>query len=118
MGNIRTTLLINEKKINFDSKFEAEHYKELLVRERAGQIKDLKLQPSFVVIPEQFHDGKKLSKKIYKGDFQYIENGRTVVVDTKGFKTEVYEIKKRLFLKEFPDIIFKEVFKEVRRATR
>ena len=30
----------------------------------------------------------------YIADFQYVENGETVVEDVKGFRTEVYKMKK------------------------
>ena len=32
----------------------------------------------------------------YLADFVYKENGKEVVEDTKGFRTEVYKIKKKL----------------------
>lgn len=37
----------------------------------------------------------------YVADFQYVENGRIVVVDTKGFVTDVYRLKKKLFLYKY-----------------
>ena len=33
----------------------------------------------------------------YIADFQYTENGKTIIEDSKGFKTKEYLIKKKLF---------------------
>lgn len=42
------------------------------------------------------HEGKQYREIEYVADFEYVENGVTVVVDVKGFKTAVYMIKKKL----------------------
>ena len=91
--------------IKFDSKHEAQRYSELLLLQRAGAITNLELQKSFELIPTQYEKlengkkGKCLERAMtYRADFYYIENGKPVVEDTKGFKTEVYKIKKKLML--------------------
>lgn len=100
--------------ITFDSKREAIRYQELRLLQRAGKIKDLELQKEFELIPAQYEQisreeyikgkGKKTRGKCierackYKADFYYIENGRQVVEDTKGFKTKDYIIKRKLML--------------------
>lgn len=81
----------------FDSKREGERYKELKLLERAGKITDLILQPRFELIPKYEINGRKVGKMEYIADFQYTENGKTVVEDAKGFKTKEYLIKKKLF---------------------
>ena len=35
--------------------------------------------------------------------------GRTIVVDTKGKRTDVYKLKRKLFEKRYPDLTIKEV---------
>lgn len=98
----------------FDSKKEASRYQELLLLERSGQIKDLVLQPKFL-LQDSFTDlkGKKHLPINYIADFRYIENNITVIEDvkpSKDFQTTVYKLKKKLFLYRFPFIDFREVY--------
>lgn len=82
--------------IEFDSKKEAKRYQELKLMQRAGIITDLKMQVPYTLIPA-FNLGKKRYRcMIYLADFVYKENGKEVVEDTKGFRTDVYKIKKKL----------------------
>ena len=78
--------------IKFDSKRESERYKELKLLEKAGEIADLSLQVRFDFVI----NGVKLG--FYKADFSYWDdnNNRSVVEDVKGFKTPVYNLKKKL----------------------
>ena len=83
----------------FDSKKEAKRYYELRLLEKAGEISDLQLQVKFVLIPSQRIDGKLVERECaYKADFVYQENGKTIIEDTKGFKTKDYVIKRKLML--------------------
>ena len=95
----------------FDSKKEAKYYSELKIREKAGEIKELKLQPRFLLQNGFSYNGKRYRKIEYIADFEYFdvtENNR-VVVDVKGYKTDVYQIKKKLFLNEYgDDVLFIE----------
>lgn len=74
----------------FDSKKEALRYQELKLLEAGGIIKALALQVDFPII---INDHKICS---WKADFVYIEDGKRVVEDTKGFKNRVYKLKKKL----------------------
>lgn len=78
----------------FDSVKEFHRWGCLRLLERAGRITDLKRQVSFELIPKQ--DGERACT--YVADFVYYEDGKMVVEDCKGFKTEVYRIKKKLML--------------------
>ena len=89
--------------ITFDSKKESEFYAELKLRERAGEISHLRLQPRYLLQEAFKHDGKQYREIEYVADFEYVENGETVVIDVKGFKTAVYIIKKKLFLYKYGD---------------
>lgn len=89
--------------ITFDSKKEAEFYAELKLRERAGEIFHLRLQPRYLLQEAFKYEGKQYNKMEYVADFEYIENGETVVIDVKGFKTAVYMLKKKLFLYKYGD---------------
>ena len=75
--------------IKFDSKKEAARYNELRLLERAGAIQNLKTQVKFVLIPSQKINGKTVERECaYKADFVYTQNGKTVVEDTKGYRTK------------------------------
>lgn len=74
----------------FDSKREAKCYSELKLRERAGEISDLKTQVSFGIEI----NGKHVCR--YIADFVYQQDGKRVVADAKGHPTPVYRLKKRL----------------------
>jgi hypothetical protein len=76
--------------IRFASQREGNRYRELKLLVRAGQIRDLELQPNFPVE----YGGKLLFT--YRGDFAYYENGHQVIEDVKGFKTAVYKLKKKI----------------------
>ena len=84
----------------FDSQKEARRYAELKLLERAGQIRNLRRQIKYELIPAQ-----KIHVRIaeracsYIADFVYEENGQTVVEDVKGFRTKEYLIKRKLMLR-------------------
>ena len=94
----------NNKKITvngqvFDSKKEARRYKELLLLEKAGEIKDLRTQVKFKPAQRDEATGKVVERECsYKADFVYDEDGKTVVEDVKGFRTKEYVIKRKLML--------------------
>lgn len=104
--------------IQFDSKREAARYRELKLLERAGVISFLQRQAKFQLIPNQYAQsdetytkgprkgqrkpGKLLEHECnYIADFCYIRNGETIVEDAKGYRTEVYRIKKKLMLERY-----------------
>ncbi len=89
--------------IKFDSRKEAERYKELKALERVGKIDMLELQPRFELQESFKHKGKTIRKIEYVADFLYrdLSTLELVVEDVKGVKTDVYKIKKKLFLKHY-----------------
>jgi len=91
----------------FDSKKEANRYAELKILERMGSIRDLVLQPVFI-LQEKIKDIRPIK---YRADFQYFDvlNNTVVVEDVKGFKTKEYLIKIKIFRAKYPDIEFMEV---------
>jgi hypothetical protein len=100
----------NNKKVTvdgqkFDSKKEANRYRELRLLEKAGEIKDLRTQVKFKLIPAQRDEatGKVIERECsYKADFVYYEeDGETVVEDVKGFRTKEYIIKRKLMLYQY-----------------
>lgn len=86
--------------IEFDSIREADRYCELKLLEKANEIRSLELQPRFL-LQDKFKDrnGKTHRKIEYVADFMYInKDDKKIVEDVKGMMTDVYKLKKKLFL--------------------
>lgn len=95
--------------IPFDSKKEAAKYRELKLLKMAGEIVELELQPEFVLQDAYIRHGKAIRAIVYRADFRAkYKDGRVVVMDTKGFRTKEYLLKKKLLLARYPDIEFVE----------
>ena len=82
--------------IEFDSAKEAKRYTKLRDMEKAGEIQGLRLQVPFEILPSFECDGVKYRGMKYIADFVYYRNGKQVVEDCKGFKTQEYRLKKKL----------------------
>lgn len=89
--------------IKFDSKKEANRYAELKLMERAGLIKGLQRQVRFELIPSFDVDGKHYRPTTYVADFVYtdVKSGKQVVEDCKGFRTDIYRLKAKMFAHKF-----------------
>ena len=88
--------------ILFDSKKEANYYTKLKILRDAGKISDLELQKRYALQQGFKLHGKTYRAITYIADFVYKDQeGQTHVVDTKGYRTQVYKIKKKLFMKKF-----------------
>lgn len=96
----------------FDSVRESQRYKELKLLERAGTITDLELQPRFLLQDSFKKNGRTFKKIEYVADFQYIENGKTIVEDVKGLQTDVFKLKHKIFEKVYPDLELKIIKQE------
>lgn len=90
--------------IKFDSIAESKRYKELKLLEHQGIIKNLKLQPSFVLQPSYKKNNKTIRAITYRADFSYLENNKYIVEDVKGFYTKEFRIKEKMF-----NYIYKEL---------
>lgn len=87
--------------ITFASKHEAHRFVELKYMERAHLISGLQLQRRFTLLGAQKDEtGKVIERPLtYVADFVYKDqSGKTVVEDAKGFRTDVFRIKKKLML--------------------
>lgn len=87
--------------IVFDSVAEANRYAELLMSVNAGAISDLSIHPHYLLLEGFQHNGEKIRPVYYEADFEYSENGQWVVEDVKGVETEVFKIKRKLFLTRY-----------------
>lgn len=84
----------------FDSKAEHKRWQYLVMLEKAGEIKELRCQVPFELIPAQVApDGRKIRPTLYLADFVYrTADGIEVVEDVKGAATDVWKIKQKLML--------------------
>lgn len=103
-GNKRVTV----DGIIFDSKREAVRYQTLKTMEKAGVIKDLKRQVEYVLVPKIVIAGEKTRPVKYIADFVYEADGQIVVEDSKGFRTDVFKLK-RILMKHLLGIEINEV---------
>ena len=96
--------------MKFDSKKEAMRWVELNRLQDAGEITNLRRQVKFTLIPAQREGetitargiqrpGKVIEREcFYVADHVYEQDGKTVVEDVKGIRTDAYKIKKKLML--------------------
>jgi hypothetical protein len=92
----------------FDSKLEAAHYVELRLREKAGEITHLVVHPKYqlngangkplLLCSARYRQGRQVS---YTPDFDYLEHGQWIVIDTKGVDTDYARLKRALFEAEY-----------------
>lgn len=101
------------KNIRFSSKKEKSRYIELKQLEKAGIIKELELQPKFLLLDTIHYKGKTYPKTYYKADFKYkTKDGVEIIEDVKSkitSKDKTYRIKIKLLLYKYPNIEFREI---------
>jgi len=93
----------------FDSQREGKRYDELKLLVRAGEITDLRIHPKYKLIPSVMVSGKKKGVRHYVADFEYIENGKVVVEDVKGYITKLADWKMQQFQWQYPKADFRIV---------
>ena len=100
----RTQKYGNEKvqagAMRFDSKAEYRRWEYLATLEKAGEIRDLRMQVPFELIPAQVApSGAKHRPTSYLADFVYLDrDGAQVVEDVKGAVTPEFRLKRKLLL--------------------
>lgn len=87
--------------IKFDSKKEANYYTKLKLMQNAGVIWDLEVQRKYVLQKAFTFNGKTIREISYYADFVYEDKNGIHVVDTKGYRTDVYKMKKKMFIKKY-----------------
>lgn len=87
--------------ITFDSKREADRYLVLKDMEEDGSIEDLRSQVRYELVPAFDVDGRHYRPVYYVADFVYVEDGKEVVEDVKGMRTDVYRLKSKLFARRY-----------------
>lgn len=73
---------------SFDSQFERTVATDLCIRQRAGEISDLKFQTKVELTAADIG---------WKIDFSYVEDGELIYHEAKGFETPDYRLKLRLY---------------------
>ena len=88
-----------------DSAKEAERCNELHLLLKAGKIESLEVQKSYELVPSIKYDKpmKNERKAEYKADFVYFDKelGKTVIEDTKGFRTKDYVLKRKIIKEKY-----------------
>jgi hypothetical protein len=90
----------------FDSKREATYWCGLQARARAGEITELRRQVVFPLCCPV--EDRAVMVASYIADFCYLENGVRHVVDAKGHRTPIYNLKRK-WLRLQDGIIIEEV---------
>lgn len=91
--------------IVFDSKREADRYLVLKSMEEDGTIEDLRRQVRYELVPAFDVDGKHYRPVFYVADFVYVEDGKEVIEDVKGMRTDTYRLKSKLFARRYGKVI-------------
>lgn len=82
-----------EREGKYASKREAAHASLLWALHSRGLITELREQERIILVP----GNGKLRPVVYVADFTYTDNeGKRHIVDCKGFKTQIYRLKKRM----------------------
>ena len=89
----------------FDSIKERDRYLYLRDRQKNREIDMLETQKKFVIVESQQIGRRRLREAVYIADFFYIENGKPVVEDVKGYKKgpayNLFALKKKLMLQKY-----------------
>lgn len=86
--------------MTFDSIKEAKRYRDLSLLQRAGEISDLRTQVKYTLVPSQKKPSGGTERPVtYTADFVYKDkDGKEVVEDAKGVRTQQYTIRRKLML--------------------
>lgn len=86
------------KDIPFDSVIEQNYYMHLEALKNEGVVEEIELQPKFVLLDAFEKNGKKYRAITYLADFTVLyADGHSEVVDVKGFVTETFAVKRKMF---------------------
>ena len=95
--------IIDENK--FDSLMEARYFIFLKGLLSQNVIKNLTLQPEYVLQEAFTKNGKRFRPIIYIADFRFqMANDQWVIVDIKGKETVEFKLKQKLFEHKFPEL--------------
>ena len=102
-----------QKRAKYQNQKEARRYDELLLMLRAGEIRDLRLQPQFTIQESYVTEtGERVCAIRYTADFSYIRevSGEKIVEDVKSGPTRTKEyLRNRKFMRSMYGIDVREV---------
>ena len=88
----------------FDSKSEYFRFIDLQTLCKAGIITDLKIHVPFLLQEKYINANNENIKEIrYEADFTYYKDGKFIIEDVKGFITDLFKMKKKLFESKYPN---------------
>lgn len=88
----------------FSSELELKYYEYILTL-MDGAVKDVILQPRFLLQEAFTKNGEKVRKIEYVADFKiFYTDGTEEIVDTKGFTTPDFKLKQKMFDYKYPDL--------------
>lgn len=100
-GNKRT----NTRGETFDSKEEGKYYRKLLEMQKRGIVKEIELQPVFVLQPSFKKNGVTHRAIKYVADYRVTyTDGHVEIVDVKGAETAMFKMKHKMFEYKYPDL--------------
>ena len=100
--NVKVIRVVDGEIVKFPSKREARRFDELYLQYMGGAIQDLRLQQDFTLVEGYTRpNGKRVRPMVYKADFVYLRNGKRIVEDAKGKRTEKYLMKRKLMLEKY-----------------
>lgn len=104
----KSRLIATKKEVDgilFDSTTEANYYIYLKEEKAKGNIKSFSLQPEYLLQEGFKKHGKSVRPIKYIGDFLITDsNDYTYVVDVKGFQTEDFRLKHKMFDYKYPEL--------------
>ncbi len=111
--------------ICFRSTLEADCYQLLRLWQDAGLIQGLELQPKFVLQVAFRSPGikRQIQAITYRADFSFTAVkhsrwmiGERVVIEAKGWKTEPFKLRRKMFLNKYPGLNYEIWTREVLRG--
>ncbi len=108
----------NAQGIRFDSQAECDYDACLRQLVAKGEVVSYTRQPSFV-LQEGFRDANDVAilPIAYRADFDvYYADGHREIVDVKGIMTDVFRLKRKLFLYRYPFLVLRCVKRIGRRS--
>jgi len=101
--------------ITFASKLEMRRYMELKLLLKSGEIRDLSLQPKFLLQEGFTKNGRNYLPIYYVGDFEYydVKLKKKIVEDVKGVETEIFKLKEKMLAYRHNIILRKVTKREI-----
>ena len=102
---------VDQDGYHFDSQAEARRFRELALMQEAGEIWNLEIHVRYPILDAFIRDGKVERGAYFEADFVYFdrESKCTIVEEIKGFKTQLYILKRKMFLSKYPHLKFIEI---------